>query len=137
MRRNSTLHARPPFGALLAIIHLFAATALATDRDTEGTPSLEPPQVIARDASGGVTVRAIRIPEPLIVDGILSDDYYRDTPAIDGFVQQEPHEGAPATEKTEAWIFAASDRAHRIHRTDTRPTNPEASQRLLEFLEIL
>ena len=27
------------------------------------------------------------------------------TPALDGFIQQEPREGEPATEKTEAWIF--------------------------------
>ena len=96
---------RPPLLALLAVAHLLASTTLATERDPEGAPALEPPRVIARDATGGVTVRAIRIPEPLIVDGFLNDDYYRDTAALDGFIQQEPREGEPATEKTEAWIF--------------------------------
>ena len=30
-------------------------------------------------------------------------------PAIDGFLQQEPIEGAPTTEPTEAWIFFDDD----------------------------
>ena len=98
------MKSRSPFLALLALSHLLTATAWATE-DTEDAPSLELPRVIARDPDGGVTVCAIRIPEPVVLDGLLTDDYYRDALPIDGFVQQEPHEGEPATEKTEAWIF--------------------------------
>ena len=54
---------------------------------------------------GGVTVRAVRIQEPIRLDGRLDESVYGAvTPFID-FVQQEPQEGSPSTEKTEAWIF--------------------------------
>jgi hypothetical protein len=39
------------------------------------------------------------------MDGRLDDEIYRTTLPIDGFIQQEPSEGAPASEKTEAWVF--------------------------------
>jgi len=60
---------------------------------------------MARDASGRVTVRAIRLTEPLTLDGVLDEGLYRGVQAITGFIQQLPNEGAPATERTEAWIF--------------------------------
>jgi hypothetical protein len=63
-----------------------------------------PPAVMARDADGSVTIRAIRLVEPITVDGRLDDPLYRDTLPIDEFVQQEPREGAPASEKTEVWV---------------------------------
>jgi hypothetical protein len=90
--------------ALLAVAHLLATAAPAADKETEGVASLEPPRVIARDANGGRDRARDSHPEPLIVGGILTDVYYRDTTAIDGFVQQEPREGKSATEKTEASI---------------------------------
>jgi len=43
------------------------------------------------------------------VDGKLDEDVYASTPAITDFVQQEPDEFKPATEKTEAWIFFDND----------------------------
>ncbi len=64
-----------------------------------------PPAVIQRDKDGQVTVRAVRVTRPPTLDGRLDEEIYRTTPAIDGFIQQEPHEGAPASENTEAWIF--------------------------------
>ncbi len=60
---------------------------------------------MSRTPDGGITVRAVRIPEPIHVDGRLDEDVYRTVPAISDFVQQEPQEGAPATERTDAWIF--------------------------------
>ena len=52
-----------------------------------------------------MTIRAVRIPEPLRLDGRLDETYYSTIPAISDFIQQEPDEGEPATEKTEAWIL--------------------------------
>ena len=68
-----------------------------------GPPAPVPPAVVSRDTRG-VTVRAIRLSEALVFDGRLDDAMYRDTAAIGDFVQQEPTEGAPATDKTEVWI---------------------------------
>jgi hypothetical protein len=55
------------------------------------------PETVARDAEGRVTVRAVRIDAPPVVDGHLDEELYRLTRPIDGFLQQEPKEGAPAT----------------------------------------
>ncbi len=74
-----------------------------TDGPTSGAPV--PPAVVARDADGRVTVRAVRIPEPPVIDGRLDDPLYQQILAIDGFVQQLPDEGEPATEPTEVWLL--------------------------------
>jgi hypothetical protein len=70
-----------------------------------GLPVPVPPATVARDTAGHVTVRAVQIPEPIIVDGRLDEDVYTRVPPIDGFIQQEPHEGQPATEPTDVWVF--------------------------------
>ena len=55
------------------------------------------------------TVTAHRATTPIRIDGRLDEALYAATPPITGFVQQEPHEFQPATEKTEAWIFFDQD----------------------------
>ena len=55
------------------------------------------------------TVRAHRVEQPIKIDGRLDEAVYASTPAISNFVQQEPDEFKPATEKTEAWIFFDED----------------------------
>ncbi len=55
------------------------------------------------------TVRAHRVDTPIRIDGKLDDEVYGRTAAITDFVQQEPDEYAPATEKTYAWIFFDND----------------------------
>jgi hypothetical protein len=79
-----------------------------------GRPRLRPvappappvaPATVSRSAEGGVTIRAVRIVEPLNVDGRLDDGVYTTVPAISDFIQQEPREGEPATEKTDVWIL--------------------------------
>ncbi len=64
-----------------------------------------PPAVITRLPDGQVIVRAIRLPEPLRVDGRLDEAVYRDEASIDGFIQTLPREGQPASERTEAWVM--------------------------------
>ena len=68
-------------------------------------PPPEPPATVSRNAQGGVSVRAVRITEPIKVDGKLDEDVYRAIPAISDFIQQDPVEGEPATEKTETWVL--------------------------------
>ena len=58
------------------------------------------------------TVRAHRVDQPIRIDGKLDEEIYGRTPAITDFVQQEPDEYAPATEKTEAWIFFDEDHVY-------------------------
>jgi hypothetical protein len=102
---------RTAVGLLIAGLALSAAPVLAQQQSSSATPAFilhgppapVPPAVVSRDDSG-VTVRAIRLSEPLVLDGRLDDAMYRDVPAISDFVQQEPREGAAATDKTEVWI---------------------------------
>ena len=68
-------------------------------------PPPRPPAVVARDAQGRATVRAVRLATGIRLDGRLDEPVYGAVPAIADFVQQMPVEGAPASEKTEAWIL--------------------------------
>ena len=82
--------------------------ALAGDQwlsQIDGPPSPLPPEVMNRDELGRTTVRAIRLAEGIRLDGELDEEVYLTVPAITGFIQQVPDEGAPATEKTEAWVM--------------------------------
>ena len=71
----------------------------------DGPPPPNPPAVINRDEQGRATIRAIKLRESIRLDGQLDESVYQMVPAITGFIQQAPDEGAPATEKTEAWIM--------------------------------
>ncbi len=50
---------------------------------------------------GSKTVRAIGTENPLVVDGNLDEPAWREATAASGFLQRDPAEGSPATEKTE------------------------------------
>ncbi len=63
-----------------------------------------PPDVVIRDEQGQVTIRAIKLAAGLRLDGLLDEPLYDCVRAIGNFIQLMPDEGAPATEKTEAWI---------------------------------
>ena len=63
------------------------------------------PATIARDAAGRATVRAVALEAPLGIDGTLDERVYAVVAPLTGFVQQVPDVGAPATERTEAWVF--------------------------------
>ena len=61
--------------------------------------------MVTRNDQGGTTVRAIKLTEGIRLDGVLDEPVYATVAAITGLVQLMPDEGAPATEKTEAWIM--------------------------------
>jgi hypothetical protein len=85
---------------------LSAGTASAqSPLRARGADSVSAPAVVTRDADGRIVVRATRITESIVVDGRLDEAAYSTIEAITDFVQQEPNEGAPTTEKTEVWLF--------------------------------
>ena len=43
---------------------------------------------------------------------MLDEDVYAQMPGVSDFVQQVPREGAPATERTEAWVMFDDDHIH-------------------------
>ena len=71
----------------------------------DGPPAPIPPAVMRRDEQGRTTVRAIKVDEGIRLDGVLDEAVYSSIPAISDFIQQVPQAGAPATERTEAWIL--------------------------------
>ena len=75
----------------------------------DGPPPPVPPDVVSRDAAGRMTLRAIRLDAPLQLDGLLDERVYHESAPITDFVQQEPDEGALATDQTEAWVMFDGD----------------------------
>ena len=67
----------------------------------------QPPvaSLVERTAPDDVTIRAVRLATPLRLDGRLDEDVYSRVGPLTDFLQQEPREGQPATERTEAWIL--------------------------------
>ncbi len=106
-RRMPSNRGGPPAGRETA-----GAPAVSAPGAIDGPPPPEAPAVIVRDATGRATVRAVRIGEPLSLDGVLDEGAYETTPSMSDFLQQLPDEGAPATERTEAWIFYDDDRVY-------------------------
>jgi Domain of unknown function (DUF5916) len=106
-------HAHSRRSPLAALALMFAiggpVFAQSTAAAIDGPPPPIPPEVVARDDSGRVTVRAIKLDAPLRFDGRLDDEVYASVPPVSGFVQQVPREGAPATERTDAWVMYDGD----------------------------
>ena len=94
-----TMTAKSTIVPALLLVWGLAAEAAAQD------PAVPAPSPIGRDAEGRITVRAIRLAEPLRVDGRLDDQVYAAYPPIDVFVQTLPEENGTPTERTEAWVM--------------------------------
>jgi hypothetical protein len=76
-----------------------------------------------------VTVRAVRTAVPLRIDGRLDEEIYGATEPISDFLQQEPDEGKPATENTDAWVFFDEDNVYVSARCwDTHPERRVANE---------
>ena len=69
-----------------------------------GPPEPVPPEVMSR-SEAGTTIRAVRIEQPVRIDGVLDEAVYDEIRSISGFIQMEPDDGAPATQKTEIWLL--------------------------------
>ncbi len=79
-------------------------TRFETDVVIDGPPAPVAPDVITRDG-GQATMRAIRLLAGIEVDGRLDEPVYDAVAPVSDFIQQLPDEGAPATERTDAWVM--------------------------------
>ena len=79
-------------------------TRFETDVVIDGPPAPVAPDVITRDG-GQATMRAIRLLAGIDVDGRLDEPVYDLVAPVSDFIQQLPDEGAPATERTDAWVM--------------------------------
>jgi hypothetical protein len=89
---------------ILAVVPAFAQGFADSWSARAGSPPA-PESTVVRDSTGRVTVRATRVTDPITLDGTLDDGVYQRIQPIDGFLQQEPHEGQPATQKTDVWLL--------------------------------
>lgn len=69
----------------------------------------QPPATTTASDSSRANLRAVRITEPPIVDGRLSDEVWAQAPAADHFTQRDPNEGQAATERTEIRVLYDDD----------------------------
>jgi hypothetical protein len=91
--------------AIILPIVSASAQGPADSSSARANPFDTPESTVARDNAGHVTVRATRVTDPITLDGVLDDGAYQRIRPIDGFLQQEPHEGQPATQKTDVWLL--------------------------------
>ena len=97
--RCSTSHRL--FAPLVCSLVLAAMPAAAqSTREGSAVPASAPATpVVTRDAAGRVVIRATRITQPIRMDGRLDDAAYQAVSPITEFIQSEPDEGAPITER--------------------------------------
>ncbi len=79
MRRN------PYLGDMIAFLFLSVST------------------LVAQSSTPNLTIQAVRITEPIAIDGILSESTWT-RPGFGKFTQRDPDEGKEPTEKTEVWV---------------------------------
>ena len=99
--RHRRVRRRREVTARVCLLVVVIGCARAASRPGRRRPVDRQPRLRADN----VTVRAFRVQSPLRIDGRLDEEVYRTIDPISDFIQQEPDEGQPATEKTEAWIL--------------------------------
>ncbi len=92
------------------------AAAVALPPSFDGPPVPVLPETISRDPARRPTVRAVRIPTPLKIDGRLDEEVYQTVRPMSDFIQNDPQEGAPASEKTDVWILFDRDNLYVVAR---------------------
>ena len=126
------------WGLPLGAVSMTFAEQVGTPNEIFGPPSPLPPATIARGDDGGVTVRAVRVAEPLRIDGALDERVYDQVAAISGFIQNDPDQGAPASEKTEVWLLFDDDHVYVVAKCwETRPDRLVASEMRRDNIRIV
>jgi hypothetical protein len=89
-------------------ITLFAVMAQAQQPSTrENTPqsTAATPAHTSQETSGPRRIQAVRVTEAIKVDGILDEPAWSLAQPATDFLQQQPNEGAPASERTEVRVL--------------------------------
>ena len=98
---------------------------------------IAPASAVAQNGSGNGTethgsknVQAYRTDTPLLVDGVLDEAAWTEAPAGNGFMQKEPYEGEPASERTEIRVvYTATTLYVGVFCADSDPSGILASER--------
>ncbi|MGH7664886.1 MAG: DUF5916 domain-containing protein [Gemmatimonadaceae bacterium] len=81
------------------------ATLLFTVLQVSATTAAESERLVHASGDSVRIVTAVRTAEPPAVDGQLAEAAWSSAPAISGFVQENPEQGEPATQRTEVRIL--------------------------------
>lgn len=97
---------------LVPLVQLLVVVALFVDRSASAQavpgPTAQPvPQTTGAQPTA-VQVSAVPT-TPIRVDGRLDEEVYATATPIRDFIQTEPSQGSPATERTEAWVLFDAD----------------------------
>lgn len=97
------------------VLAVLLAPGVATGARAQAGPVVDgpappvAPAVIARDAAGHATIRAIRLAAPLRVDGVLDEEVYAREQPFGGLIQVTPDYGQPQTERSDVWVTYDDD----------------------------
>jgi hypothetical protein len=92
-------------------------------------PAPAPAADVSRPNREQYQIQAERARRPIDVDGLLTDEAWRDAPMIDSFTQQEPVDGEPATERTEVRLLYDSENLYiAVHAFDSAPDRVVATE---------
>ncbi len=120
---------RPLLTRLSVLLLSVGSVPTAWAQESTSNAPIAPAAVVTREADGRISIRAVRTDSPIRIDGRLDESIYGATEAIEGFVQQEPDEGEPATERTEAWVLFDDDHVYVAARCwETQPARRVANE---------
>ena len=88
-----------------AILSTALVATVSSSLFAQQPPAPVAPAVITRNEAKQATVRAVKLAEPLRIDGRLDEAIYSATLPITDFIQTLPRNGEEPTEKTEAWVM--------------------------------
>ena len=121
-------------GLPLALVHTPVAgqtpsTAGVAIAGVDGVLAPVPPATVLRSEDGQITIRAVRLEQPLTLDGVINEEIYKTVAPVADFVQQFPRGGEPATEDTHLWVFFDDDTVYVVLRClDSRPDQMVANE---------
>jgi hypothetical protein len=98
-----------PLAGVLVVTLLLLGPRCATAQsvDTNNIDDPAPPtdgSNINQAGEQGATLRAVRVNEPLRIDGVIDEAFYQNTAPISHFIQSVPEEFGDPSQLTEAWI---------------------------------
>ena len=106
------LDAWPSLAGQIPAVKAEPAPSSAGPIRADAPPAPVAPDTISRDDEGRATVRAVRIVEPLRIDGRMDEAHYAVVPPMSGFIQIEPEYDMPATDRTDVWVSYDDDKVY-------------------------
>ena len=78
--------------------------------------------------AGQKTIRVIQFPTPPIIDGIISEEVWKNADAVTSFIQREPQNGQPFTEETAVYFGRDNHNLYIAFRCYGNPDNITAKE---------